>query len=187
MNPESRTMLPKMAFTGFASRYREPTVNEGFDDITKVNFKVRLVMSCWRCVGMWHTLNPAPRLAAAVRGSQLTSIDSSMGPKRRGPNGASSGYREKLQYVRKTKERKLGSEFPRVHAERHVTSDSNVGSLTLLTTRITNQARRGEAEMGSVVRPFTLRLTCAKQHHRERPSSTRTWSSPRPFPSGRPA
>ena len=117
MNPESRTMLPKMAFTGFASRYREPTVDEGFDDIAKVNFKVRLVMSCWRCVGMWHTLNPAPRLAAAVRGSQLTSIDSSMGPKRRGPNGASSGYREKLQYVRKTKERKLGSEFPRVHAE----------------------------------------------------------------------
>jgi hypothetical protein len=41
MNPESRTMLPKMAFTGFASRYREPTVDEGFDDITKVNFKVR--------------------------------------------------------------------------------------------------------------------------------------------------
>ncbi|KAM0689573.1 hypothetical protein Q7P36_010444 [Cladosporium allicinum] len=39
MNPESRTMLPKMAFTGFASRYREPTVDEGFDDITKVNFK----------------------------------------------------------------------------------------------------------------------------------------------------
>lgn len=41
MNPESRAMLPKMAFTGFASRYREPTVDEGFDDITKVNFKVR--------------------------------------------------------------------------------------------------------------------------------------------------
>ncbi|GAB7330138.1 hypothetical protein MBLNU13_g01816t1 [Cladosporium sp. NU13] len=39
MNPESRTMLPKMAFTGFASRYREPTVDEGFEDITKVNFK----------------------------------------------------------------------------------------------------------------------------------------------------
>lgn len=39
MNPESRTMLPKMAFTGFASRYREPTADEGFDDITKVNFK----------------------------------------------------------------------------------------------------------------------------------------------------
>ena len=41
MNPESRAMLPKMAFTGFASRYREPTVDEGFDDITKVSFKVR--------------------------------------------------------------------------------------------------------------------------------------------------
>ena len=119
MNPESRTMLPKMAFTGFASRYREPTVDEGFDDITKVNFKVRLVVSCWRCVGMWHILNPASRLAA-VCGSQLTSIDSSMGLKRRRPNGASSGYREQSQYARKKKETKLelGSEFPRVHAER---------------------------------------------------------------------
>jgi hypothetical protein len=60
MNPESRTMLPKMAFTGFASRYREPTTDEGFDDITKVSFKVRsgLVLSCWRCVGMWHAIEP---------------------------------------------------------------------------------------------------------------------------------
>lgn len=40
MNPESRIMLPKMAFTGFASRYREPTLNEGFEDITRVDFKV---------------------------------------------------------------------------------------------------------------------------------------------------
>lgn len=40
MNPEKRIMLPKMAFTGFASRYREPRVEEGFQDITKVDFKV---------------------------------------------------------------------------------------------------------------------------------------------------
>lgn len=40
MNPESRTLLPKMAFSGFASRYREPKTEEGFQDITKVNFKV---------------------------------------------------------------------------------------------------------------------------------------------------
>lgn len=32
-------MLPKMAFTGFAARYREPTVAEGFVDITKVDFR----------------------------------------------------------------------------------------------------------------------------------------------------
>ncbi|GAB7361468.1 hypothetical protein MBLNU230_g1524t1 [Neophaeotheca triangularis] len=38
MNPESRTMLPKMAFSGFASRYREPTLEEGFEDITVVDF-----------------------------------------------------------------------------------------------------------------------------------------------------
>jgi hypothetical protein len=57
MNPESRTMLPKMAFTGFASRYREPTVDEGFDDITKVNFKVRF----WTLVGTQYS-NPTPPL-----------------------------------------------------------------------------------------------------------------------------
>lgn len=40
MNPESRTMLPKLAFTGFASRYREPKVEEGFQDIVTVDFEV---------------------------------------------------------------------------------------------------------------------------------------------------
>ncbi|KAI4727080.1 PNK3P-domain-containing protein [Aureobasidium sp. EXF-10728] len=39
MNPESRTMLPKQAFTGFASRYSPPTLDEGFVDITKVDFE----------------------------------------------------------------------------------------------------------------------------------------------------
>ena len=33
-------MLPRMAFTGFVSRYREPRIDEGFQDITKVDFKV---------------------------------------------------------------------------------------------------------------------------------------------------
>jgi len=41
MNPESRTMLPKQAFTGFAARYSPPTLDEGFVDITKVDFEVR--------------------------------------------------------------------------------------------------------------------------------------------------
>ena len=44
MNPEKRAMLPNMAFTGFAARYREPSAGEGFQDITKVDFKV--------CIGM---------------------------------------------------------------------------------------------------------------------------------------
>ncbi|KAK5110111.1 hypothetical protein LTR62_006245 [Meristemomyces frigidus] len=39
MNPEKRTMLPKMAFTGFIARHREPQTSEGFEDITKVDFK----------------------------------------------------------------------------------------------------------------------------------------------------
>ena len=37
-------MLPKLAFTGFAARYREPSADEGFQDVTKVDFKV--------CIGM---------------------------------------------------------------------------------------------------------------------------------------
>ena len=40
MNPEKRSMLPKMAFTSFVSRYREPKAEEGFQDITKVDFEV---------------------------------------------------------------------------------------------------------------------------------------------------
>ncbi|KAL2355708.1 polynucleotide kinase 3 phosphatase-domain-containing protein [Cryomyces antarcticus] len=39
MNPEKRTLLPKIAFAGFLSRYREPSLQEGFQDITKVDFK----------------------------------------------------------------------------------------------------------------------------------------------------
>ncbi|KAF1849978.1 PNK3P-domain-containing protein [Cucurbitaria berberidis CBS 394.84] len=38
-NPESRSILPKLAFNGFASRYREPSVPEGFEDIIKVDFE----------------------------------------------------------------------------------------------------------------------------------------------------
>jgi bifunctional polynucleotide phosphatase/kinase len=41
MNPETREGLPKLAFTGFASRYRPPQVKEGFQDITEVDFVFR--------------------------------------------------------------------------------------------------------------------------------------------------
>jgi len=33
-------MLPRIAFTGFASRYKEPQLSEGFQDIVKVDFTV---------------------------------------------------------------------------------------------------------------------------------------------------
>ena len=39
-NPENRTMLPKLAFTSFASRYRAPKLEEGFGEIIKVDFEV---------------------------------------------------------------------------------------------------------------------------------------------------
>lgn len=44
MNPEKRTMLPKLAFTGFASRFREPTLAEGFEEIIQIDFQVSLAV-----------------------------------------------------------------------------------------------------------------------------------------------
>lgn len=41
-NPESRTLLPKLAFTSFASRFQEPKVEEGLQDVVRVPFEVRL-------------------------------------------------------------------------------------------------------------------------------------------------
>ena len=41
LNPEKRTMLPGMAFSGFSSRYREPKIEEGFHEIVQVAFKFR--------------------------------------------------------------------------------------------------------------------------------------------------
>jgi hypothetical protein len=38
-------MLPKLAFTSFASRYRAPKVEEGFGEIIKVDFKVSARLS----------------------------------------------------------------------------------------------------------------------------------------------
>lgn len=43
MNPEQRTLLPNMAFTGFISRYRPPQVSEGFEDITEIKFQASLL------------------------------------------------------------------------------------------------------------------------------------------------
>ncbi|KAI9815120.1 MAG: hypothetical protein M1827_002963 [Pycnora praestabilis] len=39
MNPEGRTILPKVAFTGFTARFRAPNPDEGFQEIVKVDFK----------------------------------------------------------------------------------------------------------------------------------------------------
>lgn len=39
MNPEKRTILPGLAFKGFSSRYQQPILSEGFQDITEVEFK----------------------------------------------------------------------------------------------------------------------------------------------------
>lgn len=41
LNPEARQVLPKLAFTGFASRYKQPQLKEGFQDIVEIDFKFR--------------------------------------------------------------------------------------------------------------------------------------------------
>ncbi|KAI4141881.1 MAG: hypothetical protein L6R39_005156 [Caloplaca ligustica] len=38
-NPEKRTILPHSAFSSFASRFKQPTVEEGFQDIVPVEFQ----------------------------------------------------------------------------------------------------------------------------------------------------
>jgi len=38
LNPESRTILPTIAFHDFARRFREPQLSEGFEDIIRVDF-----------------------------------------------------------------------------------------------------------------------------------------------------
>ncbi|KAL4975739.1 polynucleotide kinase 3 phosphatase-domain-containing protein [Aspergillus desertorum] len=41
LNPESRTLLPGIAFGDFARRFEEPTLAEGFQDILRVDFRFR--------------------------------------------------------------------------------------------------------------------------------------------------
>jgi bifunctional polynucleotide phosphatase/kinase len=41
LNPESRQALPGQAFNGFASRFKEPRVSEGFQDIIEIPFAFR--------------------------------------------------------------------------------------------------------------------------------------------------
>ena len=45
MNPEKRTMLPRTAFTAFASRLQEPNPKEGFDEIVMIDFQVRTILA----------------------------------------------------------------------------------------------------------------------------------------------
>lgn len=46
LNPEKRKVLPKIAFSTYTSRFKEPSRDEGFLDITTVEFQV---CSCARC------------------------------------------------------------------------------------------------------------------------------------------
>ncbi|PKY04040.1 polynucleotide kinase 3'-phosphatase [Aspergillus campestris IBT 28561] len=39
LNPESRTLLPGIAFGDFGRRFKEPSLSEGFEDIVRVDFR----------------------------------------------------------------------------------------------------------------------------------------------------
>ena len=65
MNPEGRTMLPGIAFRSFVQRFVEPTISEGFQDITVVKFEVRVfpklrIHSCQRQL-IRHSVSGNPR------------------------------------------------------------------------------------------------------------------------------
>jgi bifunctional polynucleotide phosphatase/kinase len=55
LNPESRLVLPKMAFTGFASRFKPPHLKEGFEDIIEVQFQFRGTEDEYRIWGRYWT------------------------------------------------------------------------------------------------------------------------------------
>lgn len=121
-------------------------------------------MSCLAGVALgcgthWTPLRDLQQYGA----SQLTSIDSSTGPKRRRPNGASSGYREQPQYARKEKERKLGSEVSSRKCMQNDMSRQTSMSARLPCLQQESRTKRGEARL-RWGRLSVLRLTCAKQH-----------------------
>ncbi|MBE3042360.1 hypothetical protein IMZ48_07215, partial [Candidatus Bathyarchaeota archaeon] len=41
MNPEKRESLPRIAFNTFNSRFKEPKMKEGFEDVVEVDFAFR--------------------------------------------------------------------------------------------------------------------------------------------------
>ena len=45
-NPEKRSMLPHSAFAGFSARFKEPSIKEGFQDITRIDFEVGISLAC---------------------------------------------------------------------------------------------------------------------------------------------
>ena len=48
-NPEKRTILPHSAFSSFASRFKQPKVEEGFQDVVPVEFQVHQAPSGSSC------------------------------------------------------------------------------------------------------------------------------------------
>jgi bifunctional polynucleotide phosphatase/kinase len=41
MNPEKREGLPRIAFNNFTTRYKDPTMKEGFQEIIPIEFQFK--------------------------------------------------------------------------------------------------------------------------------------------------
>ncbi|KAF5021771.1 hypothetical protein F66182_6146, partial [Fusarium sp. NRRL 66182] len=55
LNPESRQVLPKMAFSGFASRFKPPQLEEGFQDIIQIDFQFQGTQEEYKIWGRYWT------------------------------------------------------------------------------------------------------------------------------------
>lgn len=86
-NPEGRSLLPKQAFTMYQSSFLAPSMAEGFEDISRVNFEVSKL---WRLD--YYGL-PAP-FSLPQRRSKLTPV-----------------FLQTLQFMGDTESRKVWSQY----------------------------------------------------------------------------
>lgn len=71
MNPEKRVMLPVAAFRGFVSRFQEPTNEEGFQEILKVDFEVGHTSKDYFALPNAHTQVGPERLEGFDRAANI--------------------------------------------------------------------------------------------------------------------
>jgi len=88
LNPEGRSLLPKQAFTCFQSGFVTPSLAEGFEDVTRVNFKV----SRLRRLDYYGLAAPSPFRRRSMLSPVLCKLYSSRVMKEARKYGVSIGY-----------------------------------------------------------------------------------------------
>ena len=76
MNPESRTILPGIAFRSFATRYVPPTLSEGFRDITNIEFQVSFMFDGFQSNFIFTSLSFKARKNSAEYGANTGYLNS---------------------------------------------------------------------------------------------------------------